>query len=272
MKNLFAFIEKHSFILLFIVLQIVSIAFIVNFNEPQKTHFAVVSNAFRGRIHQITQSATKYFYLREINERLVAENARLYENQNSSLLDGNIIPTKVVDSNSEQQFEYFPAKVLNNSVNMVQNFITIDKGWKHGVENNMAVICPTGIVGIVVRVSKHFSTVMTVLNQQFKVSAKFRSSGFYGSLSWNGKDYQIVSVDEIPLHAVINEGDTIVTNNYSNLFPSDIVIGTVESYYQNGNFFTANVLLSTDFKRIEYVYLVKDLFKKERENIEKTAN
>lgn len=272
MKNLFAFIEKHSFLLLFIVLQIVSIVFIVNFNEPQKTHFGAVSNAFRGRIHQATEVATQYFYLREINERLVEENARLYGNQKASLLDGNIIPSRVVDLNCEQQFEYFPAKVLNNSVNKVQNFITIDKGWEQGVQKNMAVICPTGIVGIVVRVSKHFSTVMTVLNQQFKVSAKFKDSGFYGSLSWNGKDYQIVSIDEIPLHAVINEGDTVVTNNYSNLFPSDITIGTVESYYQNGNFFTANVLLSTDFKRIEYVYLVKDLFKKERENIEKVTN
>ncbi|MBQ4215151.1 MAG: rod shape-determining protein MreC, partial [Bacteroidales bacterium] len=62
--------------------------------------------------------------------------------------------------------------------------------------------------------------------------------------------------------------DTLVTNTYSNLFPSEIMVGTIESFYQNNNFFSADVRLSTDFKRIDYVYVVKDLYKKERENLE----
>ena len=178
MRNLFAFIEKHSFLLLFLLLQIVSFVFIVSFNEPQKSQFGVVSNAFRGRLHKINQSVTRYFYLEKANQRLVEENARLYADQEFSQKSNAIFPTKVVNPENSQQYEYFPARVLNNTINKVDNYITIDKGWKHGVEKNMAVICPSGIVGVVVRVSKNFSMVMTVLSPKFRVSAKFKNSDF----------------------------------------------------------------------------------------------
>lgn len=268
MRNLFAFIEKHGYVLLFILLQIVSFTLIVNFNEPQKNRFGVVSTAFQGRVYAIIQKVNKYFFLEFANRRLVEENARLYSNQVYSKFDQSINFYTVVDTVYDQQYEYISAKVLNNSANKLQNYITINKGWKHGIQKNMAVICPSGIVGVVVRSSKNFSLIMTVLNSQFKVSTKFKKSGFYGSLTWSGKDYKIATLEEIPLHAIINVGDTLVTNSYSNLFPSDIIVGTVESFYQTDNFFSADVLLSTDFKRIDYVYVVRDLYKAERNNIE----
>ena len=268
MKDLFAFIGKHSFILLFIVLQIVSFVLIVSFNEPQKSRFGAVSNAFQGRIYSISEKVTQYFYLRYANQRLAEENARLYEDQDFSKFDHSISVTSVDDAENEQQYEYIAAKVLNNSTNKTKNYITINKGWKHGIQKNMSVICPTGIVGIVVKTSKNFSLIMTVLHPQFRLSAKFKKSGFYGSLMWKGEDCKIATLEEIPLHAIFNVGDTLVTNSYSNLFPSGIMVGTIESYYQNDNFFSANVLLSTDFKRIDYVYVIKDLFKDEREKLE----
>ncbi|MCQ2958977.1 MAG: rod shape-determining protein MreC [Bacteroidales bacterium] len=268
MRDLFAFIGKHSFILLFFVLQIVSFILIINFNEPQKTRMGVVSNAFQGRIYSVTQKITRYFWLDFANQRLVAENAKLYENQGFSKFDHSINVSRVTDTAYSQQYEYIPAKVLNNSSNKPNNFITINKGWKHGIAKNMSVICPSGIVGIVVRTSKNFSLIMTVLNSQFRVSTKFKNSGYYGSLLWNGENYKIATLEEIPLHVIINVGDTLVTNSYSNLFPSGIMVGTIESFYQKDNFFSANVLLSTDFKRIDYVYVVKDLYKEEREILE----
>ncbi|MCQ2606165.1 MAG: rod shape-determining protein MreC [Bacteroidales bacterium] len=268
MRNLFAFIGKYSFILLFILLQIVSITLIVNFNEPQKSRFGALSNAFQGRIYSISEGITKYFYLRFANQRLVEENGRLYANQEFSKYNNSFTATKVVDTAYQQQYEYIAAKVLNNSVNKPKNFITINKGWRQGIRKDMAVICPMGIVGVVVRTSQNFSLIMTVLNPQFRVSTKLKKSGFYGSLTWDGQDYKTAILEEIPLHAIINVGDTLVTNSYSNLFPSEILVGTVESYYQNDNFFSAEVRLSTDFKRIDYVYVVKDLFKEERERLE----
>ena len=268
MKNLFAFIDKHSFLLLFMLLQIVSFIFIVNFNEPQKSRFGAVSTAFQGRIYSVTQKITRYFNLVEANERLVEENRRLYENQIFSQYDHTIRSKVVTDEVLDQQYEYITAVVLNNSTNKVKNYITINKGRKHGIQKNMSVICPSGIVGVVVRSSENFSLIMTVLNPQFKVSTKFKDSGFYGSLMWHGGDYETATLEEIPLHAIINVGDTLVTNSYSNMFPSGIMVGTVESFYQKDNFFSADVLLSTDFKRLDYVYVVKDLFKKERENLE----
>ena len=177
MKELFAFIEKHSFILLFFVLQIISFILIVNFNEPQKSQYGAVSTAFQGKLHSVTHKITQYFYLEFANRRLVEENAKLYENQEFSQYDNAVNSSVVEDTEYEQQYEYIPAKVLNNSINKIQNFIVINKGWKQGIQKNMAVICPTGIVGVVVRTSQHYSLIMTVLNTNFKVSTRFKNSG-----------------------------------------------------------------------------------------------
>ena len=116
MKELFAFIEKHSFILLFIVLQIISFILIVNFNEPQKSRYGAVSNAFQGKIYSVTHKITQYFYLEFANRRLVEENAKLYENQEFSQYDNAINATVVEDKEFEQERQGFIRKNMNDKV------------------------------------------------------------------------------------------------------------------------------------------------------------
>ena len=270
MRNLAVFIVKHHFLLLFLVLQGFCVSLIVKNNEPQKSNFISTSNEAFAKVFSVNQAITEYFNLAAVNSQLAEENARLYKNQFLSKIDKSSVVKSIGDTLVDQQYEYLVARVVNNSTNRTHNYLTLNKGWRQGIEPNMAVISSKGIVGIVTNVSQNYSTVMSVLHAQFKISAKFKKTKFFGSLYWNGRDYQIASLTEIPFHVKFKKGDTLVTNEYSNVYPGDIMIGTIKSFNKtdNDNFYAIDVKLSTDFKQLEYVYVVRNLYKKERESLE----
>ena len=270
MRNLLIFIVKQHVILLFLLLQIVCISLIVSFNEPQKTHFISSSNAIFARMFSVNQAIGQYFNLATINEQLAEENSRLLKNQIFSRIDTSRIEQTINDTITNVHYEYMVARVINNSIHRTHNYLTLNKGKKHGILPNMAVISSSGIVGVVTNVSEHFSTVMSVLHAQYKVSAKFKNSNYFGSIYWNGNDYRIASLAEIPFHVKFNIGDTLVTNEFSNIYPPNIMIGTIESFNKTDfdNFYSIKVNLSTEFKNLEFVYVVKNLYKEEREQLE----
>ncbi|MCL2329003.1 MAG: rod shape-determining protein MreC [Bacteroidetes bacterium] len=279
MRTLFAFIVKYHVVLLFVVLQVLCVVLIVRHNEPQRNNFVSSSNAVFARVFSVNQAVSQYFGLVQINNDLAEQNAELLKNQLYSKIDRSIeshnepLPAEI-SNNLDQEYEYIVAKVINNSTNKPNNYLTLNKGWRQGIAPDMAVISANGIVGIVTNVSQNFSTVMSVLHARYRVSAKFKNSNYFGSLYWQGKNYQTASLTEIPFHVKFEVGDTLVTNEFSNIYPGNIMIGTIKSFNttDNDNFYGITVQLATDFKNLEYVYVVNNLFKKERENLEKLNN
>lgn len=270
MKNLLIFIIKHHFFLLFLLFEVIAIVLVVQYNEPQKIKFESVSNTMYSQLYSATNSISQYFNLRTINEQLSQENAILRASIEDSKLSIEMHSEQVFDSVFKQQYQYIPAKILNSSISKPHNYITLNKGRRQGVEKHMAVISPQGVVGIVVSVSQNFSKVLSILSPQFKISAKFKKNNFYGSVFWQGNNYRKASLSEIPVYAEVNVGDTIVTNSFSNIYPTNILIGLVSDVYksEHDNFYNIEITLSTDFKNLEFVYIVQNLYKDERDFLE----
>ncbi len=152
---------------------------------------------------------------------------------------------------------YILARVIDNSINTRKNFLTIDVGSRNGVYKGMGVITQNGVVGIVASTSPNYSSVISLLNTDIKVSVKHKKSGSFGAISWDGTSYRKVILDEIPLHCNVSEGDTILTSGFSTIFPKEIPIGRVVDFYnKDGSFLSITVELFADFKTLDYVYLV----------------
>lgn len=270
MKNLLHFIVRFHFTILFIFFEIVCLLLVVSYNNYQKTAFLNSSNSISGSIYSKVSSVTDYLSLVKTNEELNRENARLKNLLAESFketIDSSFIYN---DSLFQQQYIYRTAKIINNSVNKQLNYITLNKGSLHGIEPEMAVVSVDGVVGVVKSVSNNYATVISLLNNRLKVSAKFKKNDYFGSLSWDGVDYRKAKLHDIPFHVKINVGDTIVTSNYSAVFPEGIVMGTVDEVIPSsgGNFQEIKVLLSNDFRSLSYVKVVGDLLKKERVELE----
>ncbi len=279
MRNLFAFLLRFHGFFLFIFLEVLALTLLVTLNDHQKNIFGSSANVVNGNIFQFFDGASSYMSLGEENKKLQKENADLKKRNKNSLFYHEILNPEELDTLFtqnivEQQFEYLPATVINNSVSLSYNYITLDRGSKHGLEPNTGVISSQGLVGIVRKVSNNFSVVMSLLHRDMKISAKIKNSNYFGSLVWEKSDYQQMTLRAIPNHANVAPGDTVITSGFSTIFPENIPIGVVDTLWteRGDNFNTIIVQLSTDLKNTEYVYVVKNNLKEEQQKLEKEVS
>jgi rod shape-determining protein MreC len=273
MKNLLHFIVRFHFTILFIVFEIFCLLLLVNYNNYQKSQFLNSSNAISGGIFEKVSSVTDYLSLARTNEELNRENVRLRNLLHSSYKLSADSSFAFTDTIYKQQYIYRTAKIINNSVNKQLNYITLNKGKIHGIEREMAVVTDNGVVGVVKSVSDNFSSVISLLNNRLRVSAKLKGNNYHGSLIWDGVDYKKAMLKDIPFHVNIAKGDTIVTSGFSAIFPEGVQLGVVDEVLSSSgsNFQNIKVLLSNDFKSLSYVKVVGDLMKEERLQLEEEA-
>lgn len=231
------------------------------------------SNAVIARTMQGVNYVKEYINLKASNDQLARENASLQNRLRESKYGSASLRDTVNDTLSLQQYSYMTARVINNSVNRRNNYLTLDKGSMNGVQPEMGVITSQGIVGIVKQVSPHFCTVMSVLHKDTRVSAKFKKNEFFGSLVWDGENPHEATLKEIDKTVPVKIGDTIVTTSFSSIYPSGIMVGVVTSsgLETGSNFHHITVKLSASFQSLSYVYIVNHLLKNEQRTLEETS-
>jgi rod shape-determining protein MreC len=181
----------------------------------------------------------------------------------------NFLFFSVTDTVYRQQYNHTSAEVINNSVTRQKNFFTVNKGYAQGVAVDMAVTSDNAVAGVIVGSSANFSIAMSVLNQDFKLSTRIRSNGYFGSLSWDGRNYRKAILSEIPQHVSVNIGDTIETTGYSAIFPEGILVGTISDFEKvGGDFYKITVDLKNDFKNIDFIDIIGNMKKAEQMEIE----
>jgi len=271
MERLFLFFYQNRAFFTFLALEIVCIWLIVSSNHYQSAQFFNSSNTLVANLNGFSHSVGEYFSLRKTNEALAHENADLRTalEKRTQLLYA-VRAQGVADTTIVNRFEYVSAKVVNNSVDRVINFITIDRGSSSGIEEGMAVIGNSGAVGKVKATSDHYSVVTSLLNVDVMVSAMIKRTGHFGTVQWEGTDPLSINLNYIPRHVKPVIGDSVVTSGYNAIFPEDIMIGTIEDIELNdaAPFYQLKVRLSQDFQRLSYVAVVKSNLKFEQDSLE----
>lgn len=268
MYNLLRFIVRYYLFIFFLLLEGFCFYLIYQNNRYHQAAYVNMANNANGKVYKAYSGVTDYLYLRQYSDSLVAENARLHAMLPESKYDTSAerqLQTDTIDKKLEQVFTFTTAKVIKNSVNQAANYIYINRGSRQGIEPQMGVINPSGVVGQVVNVTEDYAAVMSLLNKNFKVSAKLKHSNYFGTLSWEGKNTTLAKLREIPKHVKMKVGDTVVTSGYSELFPENVMVGRVS--YVNAepeeNFLDIDVTLSSNMNNLSYVYVVSNLKRKE---------
>jgi rod shape-determining protein MreC len=269
MRNLIDFIWRHNFFFYFLLLEAVSLFMLLQNNNYQKAAYVNSSNKIATTVYSSKKNVAEYLELKKVNDELAKENARLRTNNEKSFEKMYERVYVMKDTVYKQQYQYISAKVINNSTNKRNNYITINRGAYHGVKPEMGIIGPDGVVGIVKDVSDNFASVLSILHKNIRLSARIKKNNYFGSLYWDGNDKLFGTLTDIPKHVEINKGDTIVTSAYSSIFPENVVIGTVEDKeIKDDSFYIIKVRFSTNFSNLNYVYVVNYLYKTERKNLE----
>jgi rod shape-determining protein MreC len=269
MRNLLNFQARYNHLIIFLILEGVSFYYLASRNTYQNTR---VMFALRGATQGMgmrINNVRGYLHLSDVNRILAEENVSLKNTiQKMTRRDSSSFRT-VYDTMYTQQYTHTSAEVIENSVNKQKNFFTINKGRKHGIAPDMSVTTGDRVAGVVVGCSENYSIVMSVLNLDFKLSARIRSNGYFGSLNWDGRNYRYALLNEIPQHVNLQVGDTIETTGYSAIFPEGVMIGTVSEFERpGGDFYRIRVELATDFKKIHFVDVVGNIRKKEQMDLQ----
>lgn len=274
MRNLLVFISKYNAFFLFVIFEIGAIIIYIKYNSFQKATFINSTNHITGNLYARVDEFKGYLTLREVNDSLARENARLRNQLKSSFYVDTVAKGQVTDTVYKQQYEYIAAKVVNNAVNGLNNIITINAGSDAGVKKGMGVINDKGVVGKVLQVSPHFSTIQSLLNTETVVSAMLANSRQIGSFAW-GAD---LNPHRGLLYDITNDaspkvGELVVTSDRS-LYPTGIAIGkliNLRAKNAKGSFLSMDVALTVDFTKLEYVYVVVNEFSTEQTGLEAAA-
>ena len=264
MQNLLRFIRMYNVLIIFLALQSFSINLYLKNNSYQNSIALKHTNSIKGEIYNFSNSISEYFNLKKLNTQLLNENSKLQ----------NLLNKKSTEIYVNKSQKFIAAKIINNSIHKRNNFITINKGEKHGVSSGMGVICENGVLGIIHSTSENYSVIISVLNKESAISICLKKQNNYGSLKWYGYDYNEANIEGIPNHVKLDVGDTIVTNGYSTIFPSGINIGEIISHKENSK--TGNkiikIKLFTDFNSIKYAYIVSSEESIEQLKLESIVN
>ncbi len=271
MRNLLIFISKYNAFFLFVIFEIAAIVIYIKYNSFQKASFINSTNQVTGNLYARVDELKGYLTLRQVNDSLAAENARLRNQLRSSIYVDTVSKGAVNDTVYKQQYSFISAKVVNNSVNRSRNTITINVGSDAGVQKGMGVISNGGAVGKVILVSRHYSVIQSLLNTETTVSAMLANSKQLGSFSW-GADMNphIGLLYDVPTDATPKVGEQVVTSNHS-LFPAGIVIGkliNLKAKNPKGSFLSMDVALAVDFSKLQYVDVVINQFAVEQTGLE----
>lgn len=160
-------------------------------------------------------------------------------------------------------YEYLNSTIVSRDINYWYNTITIDKGKTSGIKEEMPVINATGLIGKVISCTNYTSVVklITTSDTDNKISVSIVSNGEKINGLINGYDYKnkLLEVEGISNTKTVRVGDIVYTSGLGGIFPSGILIGTVESITTDSYDLSKiiNVKPSADFESLNYVSVLK---------------
>lgn len=265
--------NKHWFV--FLLLEVISLAFLFSYNGYQKSVLFTTANDVVGTTYNVISSITSYLHLQEVNQDLEKTNEQLREEvyemrqqleaiQQDSTKRMPALPLK---------YDVVSAQVINMTIHKANNLITINKGEVDGIRPEMGVICSRGVIGIVYMTSRHYSIVMPLLNVNSKISCRLRDSEYFGSLIWQRGYVNIAYVTNVPRHAQVKENEIVETNGYSDIFPPGLPIGVVQHIGDSpdGMSYFLRVRLFVNFSTLREVSVITNYYAPERRLLEQMA-
>jgi rod shape-determining protein MreC len=271
MRNLLRFLFTYRIFLLFLGLEFIAFSLIYRSESYQRSAMREKAIGIAGEFHQWRSGFNYYFHLRDENEMLKNENARLRKQilNIEKRREAYALP----DSAQRNRYSLVPANMIYNTTTARANTILIDRGRLDGVESYVGVINQDGVVGVIRDASDHFAIGLSLLNVKLKVNAKLLRSGYSGVVNWDGVSRNSIQLRDIPYHVDVQKGDTIVTNSYSQLFPPGISIGYVTSAERipGTNYWEIELEPAVDFAKLGTVYSVRNLFRDEVDTLLNTT-
>jgi len=259
MGRILTFIIAYRNTFLFIILQIFSLTAIFRFHFYQKAAFFNNANAVGASINKTQTTWRNYFYLQELNENLLMQNAALLANKQDTLHSQDTAnwAEKINTSN----FEIIPAHIIFNTTNRPSNTFVIDKGSNHNVMVGLGVATSGGIAGKVINVYPNYALCLSILNVNTPIVMPkiLELENKSGTIEWGGSNPKMAKLKGIHKYEEIKAGNHVVSSGYSINFPENIPVGTIKTLSKpGGSMYDIEIELAAHLKTDYYAYVFRN--------------
>ena len=269
MYKLIEFLRRIHVVLLFIIIEAIALNYYAHSSFYTQAKILSRANSVVGGLQRSVFSVKHFFTLRSENEMLSARVAELehslaaYREREANMATDTLSMAQIDSAFVEQltQYSYTPARIISNTINRNRNYITLNRGRQHGITEDMAVISPDGsMVGYIVGCSDRYSVAISILNDKFTTSGKIVGDDHFGSITWNGRSPHKVQMSELTKYAEFEVGAPVVSSGLSHIFPEGVKIGVVESFSENENqtSFDVVVRLAADMTKVSNVLVISN--------------
>ncbi|MCZ7555898.1 MAG: rod shape-determining protein MreC [Bacteroidia bacterium] len=272
MQLFLAFIRIFREYIVLVILAALSLLLMTNSSSAPVRVFRSVSIIFFATLQsgstwaaEVISPRTDENTLRDVNVGLLEEVMRL-----RGLQQENIELRRSIGLRERTPYPLVTAEIVGKNLALGQNMITLDVGEDDSVRVNMPIISETGLVGKIVATSNRYAIGMLALHRDFRTPAKIKRSRVDGIIAYHSGSR--LRLQNIWKTADVIKGDTIVTSEYSNVFPPEILIGVVTSIGpgEGGLFSQIEVQPLAAFSSLERVFVVLRKSNEERNRLERT--
>jgi rod shape-determining protein MreC len=211
-------------------------------------------------VESVQATVANYQLLLQENQRLHDQLAEVstMEARMAELRRENDRLRRMLAFETRSEYDLIPAKVIARDPSNWFHTITINRGSRHGVGQNMAVVTSEGLVGSILSVSPLSSQVLLLTDARRAVSAFVQRSREPGLVEVDTGRPDYLRMYNLPREANIQPGDTIISSGMGGIYPKGLVIGyvveTADEEYGYQKF--ARLQPAANFNRLEEVFVV----------------
>ncbi len=245
--------------ILFLILELSAIILSIEADKKKSVFMFNTLSSMTGGVYSFSYSVKNYLSLNQENQTLLSTNKNLL----NKLLNCK-------GANYKLNFDVAYAHVLKNTLNRKNNLLLLSAGADENIKKQSGVISAKGnVVGIVIKVSPHYSAALSIVNHLVELSVRHAPSNTIGTLVWKGNNHRIMYLENIPVYVKVKVGDTIVTSGFSNIFPKGLVVGTIKNVARSrhSNTYTIRVKLAEDLSRLSNVFIIHNKSQKELDSL-----
>lgn len=146
------------------------------------------------------------------------------------------------------------ARVIAGSPMPTVLTVTVDRGREDGIAPDMAVIGAKGVVGrIIAPVARHAATVQLLIDRDAGAAVTFEGAAAGGVVAGDGTT--TLRAKYVPVLAVVQPGERVLTSGQDGVFPPGFLVGTVDAVTGQGAEREITIRPAVDFSHVDLVLI-----------------
>lgn len=238
-----SFLRSNTFKILIIIFFIISAISILSsrFGDySMAALFGMVTNPMKETVLSLTDEDELFFS--QMSREELEEYCATLQDENDELrsqlvsyydlkLENELYESALEIIEQKPEYEIVPALVVSKNSSDVFGSFVINAGSSSGITVGDCVITSSGFVGVVSEVSSLSANVSTIFSEDVSIGATSKEYGENGVVTGNAEAAidGYVLMEYLDKSTNLEEGTIISTSGVSEIYPEDIIIGSVVS-------------------------------------------